>query len=130
MIKKQKTYFTISLTLAATGILLSVFYRPYIYENQLNDFGFADTIGSLISVIAFCFLFWSFNLYSKAQMNIHITMATIVYAFIWEFAGLLGIYGTFDWKDIVAGLISGTVTYFAKEWIEKHYKGEDKIIKT
>jgi peptidoglycan biosynthesis protein MviN/MurJ (putative lipid II flippase) len=122
MNKKQKTYLSISISLVAAGLLLSTLYRPYIYKNQLSDFGFADTIGSLISVIAFCFFVWSFKIYSKAQMNQHIIIATITYAFLWEFAGLLGFYGTFDWKDIVAGLISGALTYCVKEIIEKRYK--------
>lgn len=130
MNKKQKIYLPISISLVLAGLFLSAFYRPYIYKNQLSDFGFADTIGSLISVIAFCFFVWSLKIYSKTQMNQQIIMATITYAFLWEFVGLLGFYGTFDWKDIVAGLISGALTYLGKEIIENRYKVNHEIQRT
>jgi hypothetical protein len=42
----------------------------------------------------------------------------LVYAFIWEIFGLLNIYGTFDFKDVIAGVISGIITYFLKELID------------
>jgi len=51
MDKKQKIYLSISICMVVGGQLLSHLYRPYIYANNINDFGFADTIGSLVSVI-------------------------------------------------------------------------------
>ena len=33
--------------------------------------------------------------------------------------GLIGLHGTFDIKDIVAVLISGILTFYLKEFIEK-----------
>jgi hypothetical protein len=77
------------------------------------------TAGSLASVIAFCFFTWSFKLYTNNEKNKHILFATIGYAIIWEAFGLMGIYGTFDWKDIVAGFISGGITFILKEFMNK-----------
>ncbi len=127
MIKKRKIYLYSSLTIVVVGLLLSWFYRPYIYTNKINDFGFADTIGSLVSVIGFCFFFWSFREYSNKEKNKHIVIATLIYSFGWEFFGFLGIYGTFDKKDIVAALFSGVITFITKEIIERIYSDDLKL---
>lgn len=119
MQKKQKTYLTLSISIVIIALLLTYFYRPFIYNNNINDFGFADTIGSLASVLGACFFLWGVKIYSKREMNKQILMATFVYTILWESLGFIGIHGTFDWKDIVAGLISGGLTYVLKEVIEK-----------
>ncbi len=61
MNKKQRLYLFISIVVVSSGLLLSGIYRPYIYSNDINDYSFADTIGSLVSVIGFCSFLWSFN---------------------------------------------------------------------
>lgn len=111
----NKSYLISAIVIVFSGLLLSVLYRPYIYSNNINDFGFADTIGSLIAVIAFCFFVWGFKEYSNKEKNKQIVIATLVYSFGWEFLSLLGIHGTFDKKDIVAALISGLITFLIKE---------------
>ncbi len=54
----RKIYKKWGIILLITALLLSWFYRPFIYQNNINDFGFADVIGSLFSVITACFVFW------------------------------------------------------------------------
>ena len=119
MSKNQKKYLLISISIVIIAQLLTQLYRPYIYANGINDLGLADTIGSLASVIAACFFFWSFKNYSNKEKNKQIILFTLVYTIIWEPLGLIGIHGTFDWKDIVAGFISGILTYLLKEKIER-----------
>ncbi len=116
--RNRNKYLTVSVSILIIGFLLTIFYRPFINERNINDFGLADTIGSLISVIGFCFFLWGFKDYSTIEKNKQILLATFIYAFIWEFFGFLKIYGTFDFKDMVAGVISGIMTYFIKELIE------------
>ena len=116
--KNGELYLTISISVIIIGLILTMFYRPFIYENKINDFGFSDTIGSLVSVIGFCFFIWGLKNYSNNEKNKQIILATLIYAFIWEFFGYLKIYGTFDYKDIIAGVISGIMTFFLKELIE------------
>lgn len=48
-----------------------------------------------------------------------ITITTIIYSFFWELLGFLDLHGTFDWKDIWAGIISGLLTYILKELLDK-----------
>jgi hypothetical protein len=82
--KKNKTYLGFSAGIVLTGIILSVTYRPYIYANEIFDFWFADTIGSLIAVIGFCFFVWGFKDFSNSVMNKQIIVAVLVYSIIWE----------------------------------------------
>ena len=119
MNKKQKIYLLISVVVVISSLLLNLLYRPYIYGNNLNDFGLADTIGSLASVVAFCCFVWSWKSYSNKEMNFQIVIATITYSIIWEAFGYYGIYGTYDVKDVVAVIISCVITYILKEVIEQ-----------
>ncbi|UMB60751.1 hypothetical protein MHL31_00725 [Lutibacter sp. A80] len=120
--KNSSLYFAFSVLIISIGFILTMFYRPYVYKNKINDFGFADTIGSLVSVVGFCFFIWSFKAYSNKEKNRQIILATIIYAFVWELFGYLNIYGTFDFKDIIAGVISGIITFILKELIDSKNK--------
>ncbi|MDQ2180514.1 hypothetical protein [Marinifilum sp. D714] len=122
--KKQKIYLGVALIVLAASQLLTHFYRPYIYANKISDFGFADTIGSLVSVIGFCFFVWGFKDYSNKEKNKHILLATIIYSVVWEPLGWLGIHGTFDWKDIIASFISGAIALALKEIVERSISAE------
>jgi len=115
----NKSYLISSFSIILIGFILSLIYRPYIYSNNINDFGFADTIGSLIAVIGFCFFVWGFKEYSNKEKNKQIIVATLIYSFGWECFSFLGIHGTFDKKDIVAALFSGLITFIIKEIVEK-----------
>lgn len=128
--RKQKLYLIVAFFVLASSQLLTHLYRPYIYRNSLNDFGFADTIGSLVSVIGICFLFWGVKDYSSKEKNKQIVLATIIYSVVWEPLGILGIHGTFDWKDIVAAFISGILTFLLKEIIERNKTISNKTEKT
>ena len=123
--KKQKYYLIITFIVFVSSQLLTHLYRPFIYNHNINDYGFADTIGSLDSVIGICFLFWGVRNYLSTEKDNHIFLAMIVFSVIWEPLGLLGIHGTFDWKDIVATFISGVLTYFLKEIIERKIGNSD-----
>lgn len=115
----KEKYLLIGIVSLVIAFVLSTIYRPFIYTNNSNDFGFADVIGSFFSVFTFCFITWGLKEYSNKEKNRHILLATLVYAFLWEFVGYLGIYGTFDVKDIFAGIISGVIAYLVKLIIEK-----------
>jgi len=120
-LKIKNTYLTISIFILISGFILSTIYRPYIYRNNIFDFGFADVIGSLVSVIGFCTFVWSQKDYTNKIKNKHIVLATFIYAILWELAGFFNIYGTFDVKDIIAGFLSGLITYLLKVIVEKKF---------
>ena len=118
MKKEQQIYLAISATAIVTGLVLSITYRPHVYENSINDFGLADTIGSLVSVVGSFFFLAGIKTYTAKEKNKMIVSLTLVYGVVWEILGLLNLHGTFDWKDIVATFISGGITYLLKELLD------------
>ena len=79
--------------IAAIGLVLSHTYRPYVYENHINDFHLADVIGSVVCVPAAVLCAYGIdNRYSIKQYTIGTAIVYITY----EFLGLFHIHGTFD----------------------------------
>ena len=82
------------LTIALIGAILSKTYRPYIYENNINDFHLADTITSWICVPALSLFFWGI---SKDKFQKCFIGSFLGMLFCEFFLGL-----TFDLHDIIA----------------------------
>lgn len=94
--------------IAVIGLVLSHTYRPYVYENHINDFHLADVIGSVVCVPAAVLCAYGIdNRYSIKQYTIGAAIVYIAY----EFLGLFHIHGTFDVYDIIAIIISSLVFY-------------------
>ena len=118
MKKDQKIYRITAILFLSLGLLLTFTYRPFIYSNHIYDYGIADTIGSFISVVVFCCLVWSFKLYSSKEKNFQIIVATFIYSILWELLGFFKIWGTFDYKDIIAAMLSGVITFIIKTIVD------------
>lgn len=86
----MKLKFIISgILIAAIGLVLSHTYRPYVYENHINDFHLADVIGSIVCVPAAVLCVYGIdNRYSIKQYTIGAAVVYIAY----EFLGLFFIY--------------------------------------
>ena len=119
--KKGKLYLSISIVVIAIGLILTSIYRPYIYSNNIYDYGFSDIIGSLVSVIGFCTLIWYYKDYPNKTKNLHIIVATFIFSIVWEAFGYFNVYGTFDKKDVIASIMSGFITFIIKELIETKF---------
>jgi hypothetical protein len=111
----MKLKFIISgILIVVIGLVLSHIYRPYVYENHINDFHLADVIGSIVCVPAAVLFFYGIdNRYSIKQYTIKGTIVYIAY----EFLGLFHIYGTFDVYDIIAIIISSLLFYGICVWL-------------
>jgi len=125
--KVQIIYFCISIFFVGLGLSLSKIYRPYIYNNNITDLGLADTIGSLVSVIACCFFFWSFKYFSNRDKNKIILLVSFTYGIVFELLGVFNIHGTPDWKDVVASFVSGSICFIIKEVINKFIVKENNF---
>ena len=85
-------------------------YRPYIYNNDINDFGIADSMGNLGGIVVQLFL-------SLALLNSRKIQTIRVFAFIiggyiiYEILQPFLPKGTFDWKDIYGTLIGGAFSF-------------------
>ena len=68
----MKMKFIISgILIVAIGLVLSHTYRPYVYENHINDYHLADVIGSIVCVPAAVLCVYGIdNRYSIKQYTI------------------------------------------------------------
>jgi len=74
-------------------------YRPYIYENNINDFGIADSMGNLGGIAVQIFFGLSILNPGRKKGKYLIGFFTVGYI-VYEFLQPYLPKGTFDWKDI------------------------------
>ena len=102
--RNRVRHFIVSLILVLICVILNLSYRPFIYANHINDLYFADTFTNLLGVPAstcLCLALMS-KLTHKAIVYVSgVCLGLILY----ECIGL-----TFDYKDILATLLSGIIT--------------------
>ena len=100
-------------------------YRPYIYSNDIFDFWIADTIGNFTGTIAIIFFdFAGVNPKHKHGriFLIIIILGLIVYELVQY---ILPGTNTCDWKDIIATLIAGLISWGIYELVYKKYPEEE-----
>ncbi|PLX06536.1 MAG: hypothetical protein C0598_13560, partial [Marinilabiliales bacterium] len=84
-------------------------YRPYIYENNINDFGIADSMGNLGGIIVQ--IFFSLAIFNSGRKKgVRIISFLVIGYILYEFAQLILPKGVFDWKDIYGTIIGGLIT--------------------
>jgi len=81
-------------------------YRPYVYQNGLNDFGLADVIGNLLGTVAIIFFCLGVNHANRVQ-SIRIIAFVTVGITIYELLQAVLPKGVLDWKDVVSTPIAG-----------------------
>ena len=83
-------------------------YRPFIYNNEINDFGIADSIGNLGGIIVQ--IFASLTLLNSPGIKaIRIIVFVIAGYIIYEILQPILPKGVFDWKDIYGTFLGGIV---------------------
>lgn len=107
--------YNFKLSYLATGILLFCFflilqynYRPFIYENHINDYHFADTLGSLFCVPICSFMYFSLNLNKSVY---HVLSFLFLQNIAFEVISLTGLYGVFDFYDVISLLLGTMFSY-------------------
>ncbi len=101
-------------------------YRPYIYNNKINDFGIADSIGNSGGIIVQIFFGLAIINSTKkkgVRLIAFFTIGYILYEIIQPFLPK----GVFDWQDIYGTLIGGSIGLFLFLLIQKVIK-QNKII--
>ena len=102
--RNRVRHFIISIILVLICAILNLTYRPFIYANHINDLYFADTFTNLLGVPASTYL--CLALMSKLTHKAIVYVSGVCLGLIlYECIGL-----TFDYKDILATLLSGTIT--------------------
>ena len=110
MTRDRKLAILSSIFFVVLGWVLSWTYRPYIYQNNIFDYHFADTIGSWVCVPAASLFFYGVR--HKRSFSVYVLLNTVTFV-LYELLGLARIHGTFDYYDIVVTCISGLLTYSA-----------------
>jgi hypothetical protein len=97
--------FLISFVLTEIGRFI---YRPYIYENNINDYGIADSIGNLGGIIVQ--LFFGLAIFNSTRIKgLRLITFFILGYILYEIAQLFLPKGVFDWKDIYGTFIGGLI---------------------
>ena len=96
-------------------------YRPYIYSNDIFDFWIADTIGNFTGTIAI--IFFNLVVYNPKYRSgrfflVLITIGLIIYELIQY---ILPGTNTCDWRDIIATLVAGFISWGLYEMFFKKY---------
>lgn len=100
------------ITFAAFFILTEIgrqIYRPYVYQNGINDLGFADVIGNLLGTVAIIF----FNLgvsHATRIQSIRIVAFVTIGVTIYELLQPVLPRGVMDWKDVASTPIAGLLS--------------------
>ncbi len=101
-------------------------YRPFIYENKIDDFGIADSIGNSGGIIVQIFLGLAV-LNSAKEKGIRLILFFTVGYIIYEILQPFLPKGVFDIQDIYGTLIGGLIGLFMFLLIQKAIK-QNKII--
>jgi len=83
-------------------------YRPFIYNNNINDFGIADSIGNSGGILAQIFFGLAIINPSKKKgirLIVFFSSGYILYEILQPFLPR----GVFDWKDIYGTILGGLV---------------------
>ncbi len=93
------------------SLLINTFYRPYIYNNHLCDFGIADIGNNLAFIPGVYFLSNSIRSKYIISKYYDIWLCLLLFASIECFSYFIPFLGTFDIKDIF-GLLIGAIILF------------------
>ncbi len=119
MILKKKQSLIISSIFVLLGLSLSWFYRPYIYNNNIYDFHFSDTIGNIFGFSAWLYFFFAT---AKKKYNlITVLVSGILFFTAYEF---LAFWGTTDKYDVLATLLSAFLNYIFLSIFKIDFKNE------
>lgn len=102
-ISEKKLAIIVSVLRVVLCCLLQVTYRPFIYENHLNDFHIADTLTSWICIPAASLFFWGISRNKFTKCLLGSLIGFVIYK--------LFLGWTFDWYDIIALCIGAGITY-------------------
>jgi hypothetical protein len=109
---KNKKYIIVFLACFGYAALVNNYYRPLVYSNKFNDFGFAD-IGNNITFIP--------GVYSLMRLcrqehiiskNIEIIFYFVTLSIVEVLSAFIPNIGVFDPKDILGLLIGAVLIFF------------------
>ena len=103
-------------------------YRPIIYENNISDYGIADSMGNSGGIIVQ--LFFGLLIFNSSKIKgLRLIFFFIIGYILYEIAQLFLPKGVFDWKDIYGTIIGGLIGMLLFLLIHKVIKKNKNIYK-
>ena len=84
-------------------------YRPYVYQNQIDDLGFADVVGNLLGTAAIIFFDLGISHATRIQ-SIRIVAFVTTGVVIYELLQPVLPRGVLDWKDVISTFVAGLLS--------------------
>ena len=81
-------------------------YRPYIYRNRIDDFGFADVVGNLLGTVAIIFFDLGI-IHATRRQGIRLVAFVTLGVAVYELLQPVLPRGVLDWKDVVSTFVAG-----------------------
>ena len=101
-------------------------YRPIIYENNISDYGIADSMGNSGGIIVQ--LFFGLLIFNSSKIKgLRLISFFIIGYILYEIAQLFLPKGVFDWKDIYGTIIGGLIGFLVFLLIHKVIKKNKTI---
>lgn len=109
--KNKNKYLFIFILLTLLGMLINTFYRPFINNNNIYDFGLADIGNNILFIPASYYLI--LYIYKKPifSYNVDIVFHLTVLIIIELLSKYLTFIGTYDFYDIIALTIGALITF-------------------
>jgi hypothetical protein len=92
------------------GFLSKLVYRDFIYSNNLNDFGLADSLPNFFAVFGIAFASLTFNKNRKANISFWFFLSSASSMIVYEFTQIF-FGGVFDVKDIIASIFGSIFAF-------------------
>ena len=121
--RKRFIFFLLFVILYVITEIGRYIYRPYIYTNNIFDFWIADTVGNFTGTMTIIFCEFAVINPDKKTGNrllFMVTFGLIGYELVQYFITT----HTCDWKDMVATLFAGLLSWGTVSWLSKRYKDE------
>ena len=120
---KRILYFVIAVLFFFLTEMGRNIYRPFIYSNNIDDYGIADSIGNSGGIIVQ--IFFMLAILNSPRKKVFRVIGFIVIGYIlYEILQPYLPRGVFDWKDIYGTLIGGVISLFILFLIKKIVKNK------
>ncbi len=122
-------YKTINFAIGISALFIYEFvgrpiYRPYIYNNKINDFHIADTLGNTFGTLPTIFFLIAILSNDTKRGNYLIKLGTFSVIVFELLQPLLG--KPIDFWDIIATILAGVASYLINNGIFKNKPNEQK----
>lgn len=120
---KRIIYFVIAILFFFLTEIGRNIYRPFIYANNIDDYGIADSIGNSGGIIVQIFFMLAI-LNSPRKKVLRVIGFVVIGYILYEILQPYLPRGVFDWKDVYGTLIGGVISLFLLFFIKKLVKNK------